>query len=219
MNSRGILTAAAAALLLFAASWAAYAENQAPSAGERGIASWYAGEFDGRLTANGEVFDAAAVSAAHRTLPFGTVVRVTNERNGLSLDVRINDRGPFVEGRIIDLSRGAAEALGMVHDGLAPVTLEIIYLPEVPESAYLRPGDTAWTEIQVGAYRSAELVLERYFTLNKAGFAAHILRGENGFYRLLVDAVPYDRQEQVRAELAGLGFTQVLVFHTPPPAF
>ena len=82
---------------------------------QEGIASWYAGEFDGKLTANGEVYDASGISAAHKELAFGTIVRVTNLDNGLILDVRINDRGPYIGDRILDLSRGAAELLGMVE--------------------------------------------------------------------------------------------------------
>lgn len=91
-----------------------------------GIASWYGGKFHGRRTANGEKYNKNGISAAHKTLPFGTVVRVTNHRNGRTLDVRINDRGPFVEGRIIDLSEGAAKKLDMIRDGVVPVSLQVL---------------------------------------------------------------------------------------------
>lgn len=91
-----------------------------------GPASWYGGKFHGRRTANGERFDMNEMTAAHRSLPFGTRVRVTNERNGRSVVVRINDRGPFVGNRIIDLSRGAAAAVGMVRTGVAPVRVEVL---------------------------------------------------------------------------------------------
>lgn len=91
-----------------------------------GPASWYGGKFHGRLTANGERFDKFGLTAAHRTLPFGTQVRVTNERNGRSVVVRINDRGPFHGNRVIDLSRGAAEAVGMLGTGTAPVKIEVL---------------------------------------------------------------------------------------------
>lgn len=93
-----------------------------------GRASFYGFRFEGRPTANGESFDPQAMTAAHRTLPFGTHVRVTNVTNGRSVDVRINDRGPFTKGRIIDLSRGAAEKLGMIRSGTAKVTLELLQL-------------------------------------------------------------------------------------------
>ena len=79
-----------------------------------GVASWYGGKFHGRLTSSGEVFDTNEMTAAHRTLPFGTIVKVTNMDNGKSAMVKINDRGPFVDGRIIDLSRAAAEQIDML---------------------------------------------------------------------------------------------------------
>lgn len=91
-----------------------------------GVASWYGAEFAGRPTANGEIYDPSQMTAAHRTLPFGTFVRVTNTRNGLSTVVRINDRGPFAKGRIIDVSRAAAEVLDMIGPGTAPVRIELI---------------------------------------------------------------------------------------------
>jgi len=93
---------------------------------EKGIASWYGGKFHGRQTASGEVFDKNALTAAHRKLPFGTVVRVEDLRNGRTVVVRINDRGPFIRGRIIDLSRGAARELGMVRDGIVPVRIRVV---------------------------------------------------------------------------------------------
>ena len=96
---------------------------------EVGIASWYGPGFDGNLTANGEVYDMNAVSAAHKYLPFGTVVRVIELDTRRSVVVRINDRGPFVDGRIIDLSKGAAEELGIVDKGITKVGLRIIRWP------------------------------------------------------------------------------------------
>ena len=93
---------------------------------ETGIGSWYGDEFAGRLTANGEIFDPSKVTAAHKTLPMPSVVRVTNLENGKSLVVRINDRGPFVAGRIIDLSREAARLIGYRNDGLARVRVQIL---------------------------------------------------------------------------------------------
>jgi rare lipoprotein A len=91
-----------------------------------GIASYYAEEFHGRKTSNGETFDMNALTAAHQTLPFGTLVRVINKTTGTSVVVRINDRGPFLKDRIIDLSRAAAEKIGMIGPGTAEVHLEIL---------------------------------------------------------------------------------------------
>ena len=97
---------------------------------ETGKASYYGGKFHGRKTASGERYDQYGITAAHKTLPFGTIVRVTAEWNQQSVDVRINDRGPFVRGRIIDLSVGAAKELGLVGKGVGNVTLEIVAWPE-----------------------------------------------------------------------------------------
>jgi len=91
---------------------------------QEGIASWYGREFDGRPTASGEIFNSALFTAAHPTLPFGTILTITNMHNNFQVTVRVNDRGPFVEGRIIDLSRVAAEALDMLTAGTAPVIVE-----------------------------------------------------------------------------------------------
>jgi rare lipoprotein A len=93
---------------------------------ERGIASWYGRDFNGWLTASGETYNMEALTGAHRTLPLGTVVRVTNVENGKQVRVRINDRGPYVNGRIIDLSHAAAEKLGMTELGISAVSLEVI---------------------------------------------------------------------------------------------
>jgi len=91
-----------------------------------GKASFYAGQFHGRKTANGETFNMAQLTAAHPSLPFGTWVRVTNLRNGKDVVVRINDRGPFVKGRVIDLSAGAAKEIGILKTGVVQVKLEAL---------------------------------------------------------------------------------------------
>jgi rare lipoprotein A len=93
---------------------------------ETGVASWYGPKFHGRLTANGARFDMNEVTAAHRTLPLPSMVRVTNLRNGRSLKILVNDRGPFSRGRIIDLSRRSAQLLGVIRAGTAPVRVKII---------------------------------------------------------------------------------------------
>jgi rare lipoprotein A len=92
----------------------------------KGIASWYGGVFHGRKTADGETFDENALTACHPTLPFGSLVRVVNVKNGRSVTVRITDRGDLAKGRIIDLSRAAAERLAMTNSGLAPVVLDVL---------------------------------------------------------------------------------------------
>jgi len=92
----------------------------------KGLASWYGGIFHGRKTANGETFDENALTACHPTLPFGSLVRVVNVNNGRSVIVRITDRGDLAKGRIIDLSKAAAEKLAMTNAGLAPVVLDVL---------------------------------------------------------------------------------------------
>ena len=91
---------------------------------QEGIASWYGKEFEGRPTANGEIFDPSQFTAAHPTLPFGTILTITNKQNMKQVTIRVNDRGPFVAARIIDLSMAAAEALDMITTGTAPVIVE-----------------------------------------------------------------------------------------------
>jgi len=93
-----------------------------------GVASWYGNPYHGRHTASGEIFDMTSATAAHRTLPFGTRVKVTNLENGRSIVLRINDRGPFVRHRIIDVSKGAAQALGFVRQGTARVRVQLVRL-------------------------------------------------------------------------------------------
>jgi rare lipoprotein A len=95
-----------------------------------GLASFYSDEFNGRITASGEVYDMFDLTAAHRTLPFGTLVQIKNFKNGKKVVVRINDRGPLVDDRIIDLSLGAATKLGMIDDGVVNVQITIISYPD-----------------------------------------------------------------------------------------
>lgn len=117
---------------------------------ETGIASWYGPQFNGRPTANGETFDMNAISAAHRTLPLPSIVRVTNLSNGRSLKVRVNDRGPFAHGRIIDMSRRGAQLLGFEKAGTAKVRVEILSRESRQLAASYKNGGGAG-EIQVAA--------------------------------------------------------------------
>jgi rare lipoprotein A len=93
-------------------------------------ASWYGPKFHGRLTANGEVYDQMALTAAHKSMRFGTLLKVTNTKNGRSVIVRINDRGPYIDGRDLDLSKGAAIELGMLEKGVARVQVQEVALGE-----------------------------------------------------------------------------------------
>ncbi|HGO5824217.1 TPA: septal ring lytic transglycosylase RlpA family protein [Mannheimia haemolytica] len=93
---------------------------------QTGVASYYANAFNGRRTANGETFSNAKLTAAHRTLPFGTLIEVTNMRNGRSVIVRVNDRGPYTHSRVLDLSSAAAKQIGMHHSGTARVKIALV---------------------------------------------------------------------------------------------
>jgi rare lipoprotein A len=119
------------ALVLVACGGAASERRPGPPPGsvEEGMASWYGGSLNGGPTASGERFNQDDLTAAHRTLPFGARVRVTNQKNQRQVTVRINDRGPFSRGRVIDLSRAAARLLGMIDDGVVPVLVEVLTLP------------------------------------------------------------------------------------------
>lgn len=119
---------------------------------ETGQASWYGGKFQGRQTASGEIFDTEKLTAAHKTLPFGTQVEVTNLENGLKVVVRINDRGPFVEGRIIDLSRAAADALDMVGSGVARVEVKVVGQPGRTGLEHRTVPSEGTVILQIGSY-------------------------------------------------------------------
>ena len=147
--------------------------------GEEGIASWYGHPYHGRPTASGEIYNMYAMTAAHRTLPFGTQVRVHDLENGQDVTVRINDRGPFIEGRIIDLSYSAAQAMQM--NGIARVRLEVLGVGTSPE-----PGVYA---VQVGAFRDRSNA-DRLKTRIEASYGPVIIqgfdRGDGYFYRVRV---------------------------------
>ncbi len=151
---------------------------------EEGLASWYGVPFHGRRTASGETFDMEKRTAAHRTLPFDTIVRVTNLKNGRQADVRINDRGPFVEGRILDLSLAAARALDMVTDGVVPVRVKVLTGPHELTSFYA---------VQVGAFRSRENALQvsrQLETRYQPVFVQAFEAPEGMLYRVRVGRLP-----------------------------
>jgi rare lipoprotein A len=128
--------------------------NQDPASslakGELGIASWYGEEFQGNETASGEAFDMNGLTAAHRDLPLGTLVKVTNMGNNRSLALRVNDRGPFIPGRFLDVSMAAAKRLGFLGSGLALVQVEVISYPK----GYTSEG--AWRPPQAAANLSTD---------------------------------------------------------------
>ncbi len=179
---------------------------------EEGIASWYTSDKSEAITANGEIFDPASLSAAHKSLKFGTIVRVTNTEVGKSVDVRINDRGPYVDGRIIDLTPNAAEKVGLLEAGIGKVTLTLIFEPEIPESKYDRAGDTGWYQIQVGAFSSLLTAYAQYDRLYGAGlkpWAEQIAGSET--VRLSVRWIPAYQLDRTMQILSALGFSETEV--------
>ncbi len=166
-----------AVVILTVALLAASCASRGGAYRERGIASWYGGKFHGRITANGEVYNMHAMTAAHKTLPFDTVVEVRNLDNGRSTVVRINDRGPFVRGRIIDLSLSAAKEIGMVGPGTARVEIRALRRAE--------PILTGHYAVQVGSFRdrSSAEELTRQPALRSYGSR---IESHGGYHRVLV---------------------------------
>lgn len=181
---------------------------------ETGYASWYGGKFQGRLTANGETFDTNKLTAAHKTLPFDTIVEVTNLKNGKSVRVRINDRGPFVEGRIIDLSRAAADAIGMAGAGIAPVSVKIIGEATAPRETPNWRSATAGDEtrtIQVASFKDHTNAQDTRALLRRAGLDADYERPGDGITRVVIERIPLSDLDGVLDALTSLGYGQVLV--------
>jgi rare lipoprotein A len=185
------------------------AANPAPEGYvEEGNASWYGIPFNGRRASNGEIYDMYKLTAAHRTLPFETMVRVTNLNNGKSAVVRITDRGPFVEGRIIDLSLAAAREIESVGPGVVPVRVEVI-TPGVDVTG-------GFFTVQVGAFRdqgNAQRLRERLNASYSPIFIQQYDSPDGLFYRVRVGKVAGEdaaRQfgEQLRARE---GFTPFVV--------
>src|ERR1700680_3962158 len=151
---------------------------------EQGNASWYGIPFHGRRASNGEIYDMNKLTAAHRTLPFETMVRVTNERNGKSTVVRITDRGPFVNNRIIDLSYAAAREIESIGPGVVPVRVEVLSTGINPVSGFFT--------IQVGSFReraNAERLRERLSVAYSPTFVKRYDTANGTFYRVHVGKV------------------------------
>ncbi|RMF86658.1 MAG: septal ring lytic transglycosylase RlpA family protein [Nitrospinota bacterium] len=153
---RGITTTGYRWFLLLCCLFLVSCGSQKPYRVQYGLASWYGDEDHGQPTASGEIYNQYALTAAHRTLPFGTRVRVTNLRNHRDVVVRINDRGPFVRGRIIDLSYAAAKKIDLLATGVEQVRLEVLSgdgdLPSAPSPR----EDSGPYSVQVGAFRQKE---------------------------------------------------------------
>ena len=166
-----------------------------PGETQTGIASWYGDPYHGRRAANGEVYDMYQLTAAHRTWPFDTFVRVTNLTNSKQVDVRITDRGPFVDNRIIDLSRTAAEKIDMIGPGIAKVKLKVLE-PSKADSSTRPAGSFA---VQAGAFRDRERADRLCAVLDRKYGGARVSAAEGTtLWRVLVGSEPaYDRAQQL----------------------
>lgn len=163
---------------------------------ETGVASWYGKPYDGRQAADGEIYDMETMVAAHRTLPFQTMVRVRNVKNDKTVDVRIIDRGPFVNGRIIDLSHAAARAIDLIGPGFGPVELTILATPASAAAVVAQFG------VQVGAFReeaNADRMQERM--TKEYGAAKKVLRaGDPSIWRVVAGAEPTEDAAEALAQ-------------------
>ena len=186
---------------------------------QEGVASWYGDDFHGRQTASGEVYDMFEMTAAHLMLPLGTVIKVTNLLNGRSVRVRVNDRGPYVKGRILDLSYAAAKRLGMLGAGTTRVRIEIIHDP----SNRTKRGFPieCYYALQFGAFsgrRNADDLrrnLEGLFRIEEVRIVLDKI-GESDIFR--VRAGKFDEIEEARARalsLQGMGYTPHVVTEYP----
>lgn len=228
---RRILLLPALLLLAACARPVALAPMTAPVAGaeEVGNASWYGHPYHGRRTASGEVYDMNDLTAAHRTLPLGTRLMVTNLDTGQAVEVRVNDRGPFVDARVIDLSYAAARVLGVDRAGTVPVRLRVmevgaprtpvavvpVSIPASPAAPAPAPSPDGLFAVQVGAFASRARAESLRETLAREGDPASVTEAEVGgdvFYRVRVG--PYADRQAARGaaqRLASRGYRSVVV--------
>ena len=185
---------------------------QAPQPGRisqtdlEGLASYYAEPYHGRKTASGEIFNTyEGLTAAHRTLPFNTLVRVMNKTNGREVDVRINDRGPFIDGRVIDLSVRAAREIDLVRPGLVPVKLKILKLAEIEKPPVFA--------VQVGAFENQRTAEDLKQRLEKkySGVMIQAVPEKKTLYRVRIGRPDIETANQLASELRKEDFKPFVV--------
>ncbi len=163
---------------------------------QTGIASWYGKKFHGRLTASGEVYDMYKMTAAHKTLPLGSIVVVENLENGKRVTVKVNDRGPFVKGRIIDMSYAAAKKLGFAEKGLARVRIYLVNREEAQGICY---------SVQLGAFSIRENASRFVRRLKRMGIKARVVKlGE--YYKVYAGNFASKEEAESFGEETGLAF-------------
>lgn len=166
---------------------------------EEGVSSWYGPNFNGKLTANGEIYDMNGLTAAHRTLPFGTILLVENVDNGKTVQVRINDRGPYAKDRIIDLSKGAAEEVEMIGPGTANVRLFL--LKGDLENSRITDIKVPTYTVQLGSYQDKTEALKHADEV-EGGRVETVKVNKQTFYRVYVGT--YTDAEEARKEMSRL---------------
>ena len=181
-------------------------------------ASYYAEKYHGRKTANGETFNMYAMTCAHKTLPFGTVLRVTNLSNNKSVDVRVNDRGPFVKGREIDVSKAAAQKLGMIKTGTARVKIEIVgqngtttQIAKTSSSANTKTTTAAYWDVQVGSFSTHENANKVAQNLLKNGFENVYFQKTSTVTRVVLKKVPNASLTSIESKLRQNGYSDFVV--------
>jgi len=181
--------------------------------GETGLASWYGHPYHGRPAANGEIYDMEKLTAAHRTLPFGTWVRVVNLSNDKTVDVRITDRGPFVENRIVDLSHAAAEAIALIGPGIARVRLDILSVPTAAS------GDN-WYAVQAGAFLDRDRAERLRASLEPDFGPAHLVQRPDtpSLWRVLLGRVPSQEDAAALAQRVRVQTGTAFVVRLDPSA-
>ncbi|MGE0668963.1 MAG: septal ring lytic transglycosylase RlpA family protein [Sphingomonadales bacterium] len=202
-----------------------YVPREDPTYSETGIASWYGPQFHGERTANGEIFDMELVSAAHRTLPMPSLVRVTNLENGRTMVVRLNDRGPYARGRIIDMSKKAAELLGFQGAGTAMVRVEYVGRAPLEEGAPVQvavrqeapkklQAEPKGIYVQAGAFGNpdnASRLRDRLGIVGPARIHKAVVNGAE-FYRVrLGPFADVDDADLALAQVIGLGEVNALI--------
>lgn len=188
---------------------------------ERGVASWYGKKFHGRMTSSQEPYDMYAMTAAHKTLPLPTYVRVRNLKNNRSIVVRVNDRGPFIDNRLIDLSYSAAQKLDMIREGTTLVEVTAIGVDDVPtvvrNTTPTRPAPTVETDssvfLQVGAFGDAGNAKRRFAMLQENGIGRAFIHEENSesatIYRVRIGPIAdVDEYDALVARLQRMGIAE-----------
>jgi rare lipoprotein A len=220
-------------LVLLMCFTAVHAQDQSASFRQEGIASWYGPGFVGRSTASGEIYDSTLFTAAHPSIAFGVILTVTNTLNNRKVNVRVNDRGPFVPTRIIDLSRAAAEVLDMINAGTARVIVEnssslevgpVVGSAVIPSVSAVEGKRAALViggipqlgtgrhyRLQIGAFRIPRHAVDTFERLKNAGLNPAYERIEEDMYRVVLPGLSPEEIQSVTEILFSIGFAEVII--------